>query len=277
MRQTWATFAIACLAIAGFPLTAGFFSKDEILWKTFSSGHTLLYVLAVLTALMTAAYSFRILLLAFHGTSRLPEYARRRLHESPATMTIPLWVLAGGALAAGWLNLPAPFLHFLGIHGEAGVAGSFLAPIVEPAQKILLAHAGEIHAEHGAGLEWGLMSLSILVALAGIGLAVHFCLKVWPNGAARLAERLGILYQISYHRWWWDDFYNVMIAANLRRLAWLADWFDRTIIDGALHGIGAAAGAGSRILRALQNGQVQAYALAILLGVNIIVWLVLWL
>jgi NADH-quinone oxidoreductase subunit L len=190
-------------------------------------------------------------------------------------MTIPLWILAIGAIFAGFLNLPAPFLHLLGIHAEAGMVSTFLAPIVAPAHAVLLAHVGE-HAEHAAALEWGLMGFSVLVALAGIGLAWRFALTTFPEGAAKLARRLGPIYQLSFHRWWWDDIYNVVFAGGLRLVARLATWFDRTIIDGILHAVGGVARLGSSALRGLQNGQVQAYALVVLLGVNIIVWLVLW-
>ena len=275
MPQTFRTFAIACLAIAGIPFFAGFFSKDEILWQTFASGKFCLYAIGILTALMTAAYSFRALFLAFYGESRLSHEASHHLHESPATMTIPLWILAIGAIFAGFLNLPAPFLHILGVHAEAGMVSTFLEPIVAPAHAVLLAHAGE-HAEHAAAVEWGLMGFSVLIALTGIGLAWRFALKTFPEGAEKLARRLGPIYQLSYHRWWWDDAYNVVFAGGLRQLARLATWFDGTIIDGLLHTVGGTARLGSSVLRGLQNGQVQAYALVVLLGVNIIVWLVLW-
>lgn len=276
MRQTWLTFLFACLAIAGFPLTAGFISKDEILTQTFVSGHFWLYAIGVVTALMTAAYSFRALFLTFHGESRMDAHTAAHVHESPWTMTLPLWILGIGALVAGALNLPAPLMHLVGIHAEAGIVGTFLDPIVEPARRIMTIHGAGEHTALGLPKELAIMGFSVLIAFAGIALAFAFCLKAWPGRAERLAERLGPLYRLSYNRWWWDDFYNVAVAANLRKLARAATWFDANIIDGVLHGVGGSARLGSRLLRYFQNGQVQTYALAILLGVNVVVWLVLW-
>ncbi|MCL5269062.1 MAG: NADH-quinone oxidoreductase subunit L [bacterium] len=286
MPKTAVTFFIACLAIAGIPPLAGFFSKDEILWQTFASGRLGLWVLGVVTALMTAIYSFRAYFLTFEGESRLEKahghghgdaHGHGAVHESPATMTIPLILLAVGAVGAGFLNLPP---LFLGGEGKEGVVSTFLEPVLAPAREIIaarahMAAAGEaVH--HGAGLEVGLMLFSIALAVAGLLLARHYALKAWPAAADRAAHRFGSLYQLSYHRWWWDDFYNLAVAGGLRGVARLATWFDRWIIDGILHTIGGLASLGSRALRGLQNGQVQSYALGFLVGVNVVVWLVLW-
>jgi NADH-quinone oxidoreductase subunit L len=276
MPKTAITFLIACAALAGFPLTAGFFSKDEILWRTFASGNGSLYILGLLTALMTAAYSFRAYFMTFEGRSRLPEDAQKHLHESPWTMTLPLIILAVGALVVGFMNLPAPMLHLAGSHADHGLVGSFLEPIVAPAHAVIASHAGHVEHLHGAALEWGLMGLSVLIALGGIALAWYYSLRTWPDGVSRLSDRLGFIYQISFHRWWWDDFYNFFVAGGLRRVARLSVWFDRWIIDGLLHSIAAVASGISFCLRALQNGQVQFYGLMILLGVNLVLMLVLW-
>jgi NADH-quinone oxidoreductase subunit L len=119
------------------------------------------------------------------------------------------------------------------------------------------------------------MIFSTLVATLGIVLAWIFCLKGWPGAARRAAARWGRLYELSFHRWWWDDAYNAVFAGGLRRLAAVATWLDRIVVDGLVHGIGDFGRGLSRELRAAQNGQVQAYALAILLGVNLILLLVL--
>ena len=268
MPQTWATFAIACLAIAGIPPLAGFFSKDAILWTAFSSGMWPLWALGVATALMTACYTFRALFLAFHGECRLDEHTRHHLHESPWTMTLPLWILAAGALAAGALNLT-----------ESGLIGRFLEPIVGHAQQVYAAAHAQV-AENdtygGAKLEHALMGFSVLVAVAGIALAWFFCLRGWPQAAGRAAARFGPLYRLSFYRWWWDDIYNVVIVGGLRRVAAIATWLDRTLIDGVLGGIAEAARSASREIRSAQSGQVQAYALAILFGVNVILFIILF-
>lgn len=274
MPQTWATFALACLAIAGIPPLAGFFSKDEILARVFGSGRWPLYALAVLTALMTAVYSFRALFLTFHGPRRLDPHVAHHVHESPRTMTLPLWILAGGAVVAGLLNLPAPVLHLFGGHAEQGLVSAFLEPVVGPAQQSFTAASHGAHAHLTPALEWSLMGFSVLVALFGVWLAWVGCLA-WPNAAACAAERFRPLYRLSYHRWWWDDFYNAAVAGGLRALAAALAWLDRMLIDGLLGGLAEMARSASRQLRLLQNGQVQAYALWILLGVNLIVLLIL--
>ena len=106
MPTTYRTYVIATLAIAGAPLTAGFFSKDLILWQAFSHGALELWAIGFLTAGMTAFYMFRQLFMVFHGECRASAHAQAHLHESPATMTVPLVILAAGSIFAGWLGAP---------------------------------------------------------------------------------------------------------------------------------------------------------------------------
>jgi NADH-quinone oxidoreductase subunit L len=281
MPKTRMTFLISCISIAGVPLLAGFFSKDEILWQTFASGKMPLYLLGVLTALMTAFYSFRAYFMTFEGTSRLKAHDHGHdahghhgaVHESPWTMTLPLILLAIGAIGAGYLNLPPIFLH-----GQEGTISKFLDPIVEPARVILTAaHPLTEGHEPSHSLEFGLMGLSIVIAFIGIGLAYFIALKNWPRNAEKTARAFGPFYRISFNRWWWDDFYNIAVVGGLHLAAHLATWFDRWIIDGILHSTAWLATQASRIVRGFQNGQVQAYALAILIGVNVIFALVFFL
>jgi NADH-quinone oxidoreductase subunit L len=270
-RTRW-TYLIACCGLAGVPLLAGFFSKDEILWKTFENGHTILWTVGIVTALMTAFYAFRSYFLTFEGECRLDEHTRHHLHESPATMTIPLMILATGTILAGYMNLPPLFLG-----GHEGAIGRFLEPIVEPAHKIAAAHAA--HAAHaGHGVEIGLMGLSVGLVALGIGLAYYLSLKIWPDGAWKLSIKPGLsgLYKWSLNRWYWDEFYTIVVAGGLWVIAWLSVQFDRRVIDGLLHGVGDLARGGSRATAALQSGQVQAYALAILIGANVLVWIMLY-
>src|SRR5512145_1746178 len=152
MPLTFATFFISVLAIAGFPPLAGFFSKDEILWLAFSGHHQVIWFLALCGAGMTAFYMFRQLFLTFYGESRADHHTKEHLHESPSVMTMPLVVLAAGALVAGWIGLPAVF------------GGSQFAHWLEP-----VIAQGEHHGSHAA--EMGLMGLSIAVAAAGVILA----------------------------------------------------------------------------------------------------------
>ncbi len=106
LPTTYRTYVIAALAISGAPLTAGFFSKDLILWQAFSHGRLALWAIGLVTAGMTAFYMFRQLFMVFHGESRAAEAGRAHLHESPPTMTLPLVVLSLGSIFAGWLGAP---------------------------------------------------------------------------------------------------------------------------------------------------------------------------
>ena len=103
---TFSTMAIACVAIAGIPPFAGFFSKDEILFETFAGGHLVLWAVGMITAGMTAFYMFRQLFMVFHGECRADDHAKAHLHESPAVMTWPLIILAVGSIFTGWLGAP---------------------------------------------------------------------------------------------------------------------------------------------------------------------------
>ncbi|HEX2928833.1 MAG TPA: NADH-quinone oxidoreductase subunit L, partial [Candidatus Binatia bacterium] len=106
MPATYWTFVVATLAITGIPFTAGFFSKDLILWQTFIHGATVLWAIGLITAGMTAFYMFRQLFMVFHGECRADDHTKAHLHESPAVMTMPLIVLALGSIFAGWLGAP---------------------------------------------------------------------------------------------------------------------------------------------------------------------------
>ncbi|MEN6626912.1 MAG: NADH-quinone oxidoreductase subunit L [Candidatus Sumerlaeia bacterium] len=265
------TFLIACLSIAGLPPLAGFISKDEILWMTFASGapgSLLLWAIAMISALMTAVYAFRAYFMAFEGRTRLSREKEHRLHESPWTMTVPMVLLAAGAIVAGALNLP-------GVFGEGAWRGvnGLLAPVLEPARRVAEMHAHEMH---NPGLEKALMGLSIVTAVLGVALAWRYALAAWPSGAQTLARRLRPIYRISLNRWWWDDIYMKYVAGGTWFVARAATWIDRWIIDGLLHSVAGAASLASRGVRALQNGQAQAYALILLIGANIVIGIIIW-
>jgi NADH:ubiquinone oxidoreductase subunit 5 (subunit L)/multisubunit Na+/H+ antiporter MnhA subunit len=185
-------------------------------------------------------------------------------------MTIPLIVLAAGTVLAGYLNLPPAFGH-----GALSAMNHFLDPVVAPAHAVAAAHA---HAEHGAHslvLEYGLMVFSTAIVALGIWLASRLALTMYPDRTWKLTVNSALrpLYQLSLNRWWWDDIYNKVVTGGLWVVARISIWFDRWIIDGLLHGVVHSARLGSTMIRTWQNGQVQAYALAILLGVNVLIWM----
>jgi len=264
MPVTWLTYLAATLAISGCPLTAGFFSKDEILWRAVSEGPMLgrvLWAVGLITALMTAVYMFRTLYLTFHGASRVAPEAAEHLHESPSNMTIPLILLAIGSIAAGWVGLP----EWMG----GSKFDHFLEPVTAPARALLAQHAGAASHE-SRQFEWLITGASVAVFVLGWLLARRYFLTGFPARAERAARRWGILYKISAYRWWWDDFYNAVIVRGFMGLSWLAGQFDHYVVDGLVNGTGRTVAAFGEEFRRFQNGRVQYYALGIFLGVNLI-------
>jgi len=269
MPITWITYLIGALAISGCPLTAGFFSKDAILFSVLSAGGVLgwaLWIVGLAAALMTTIYMFRSVFLTFHGESRVEPELRHHLHESPRVMTVPLVILAAGSILAGYIGLPewlgGPAIHH------------FLDPVMAPGRAILAAaHEGAAGAELGAhNLLYEVVSTvaAVAVFLIGLGVAYVVFLRGWPRAAETAAERLGPLYKISYYRWWWDDLYNAVVVRGTMLLAQLIGWFDNTVVDGFVNGTGATVAALGDGLRTLQNGRAQYYAIFILLGVVMI-------
>jgi NADH-quinone oxidoreductase subunit L len=220
MPYTFWTFAISVLAIAGTPLTSGFFSKDEILWLAFSSEHGSrnLWLLGVVGAGMTAFYMFRQFFMVFFGKCRADHHTQEHLHESPKVMTLPLVVLAIGALFAGWIGLPAVF------------GGSQFAHWLEP---VIAAH-GEEHASHA--LELNLMAISIGVAACGFFIAylMYYREALSPAWFAGLAG--GFFYRLFERKYYLDEIYQVVFVNGALLLARLGSLFDQYVIDVIVDG-----------------------------------------
>src|SRR5688572_14655664 len=217
MPLTFVTFFISVLAISGTPGTAGFFSKDEILWLAFSSHHPVIWALAVVGAGMTAFYMFRQLFMVFFGECRADHHTQEHLHESPKVMTLPLVILAGGALLAGWIGLPAVF------------GGSRFAEWLEP----VIAH-GEHHGSHA--LELGLMGISIAVAATGalLGYLMYYRAALSPDRFATLAG--GAFYRLFHNKWYLDEIYQAVFVNGTLLLAQLFSAFDKYVVDGIVNG-----------------------------------------
>jgi NADH-quinone oxidoreductase subunit L len=279
---TYRTFLAGTLAIAGVPLLSGFFSKDEILWKTFSSGHTVLWLVAVVTAFLTATYMFRLLYLAFFGTSRTPAVAdahhghgahggHGHVHDAPPAMAIVLIVLAVGSVAAGWIGIP----HALGGGNqiEAFLEPSFRAP----GEAAGAGHGEAAEAHGGAGTEISLMLVSTLVALAGIGVATIFFLRQ-PERATRLAASAGAVYRMLLNKYYVDELYDAAIVQPIKRTSQMLLWrgVDAGLIDGSVNAVGLVVRGWSAVLRRLQTGSVRAYAMSLFLGVVVILGYYLW-
>jgi NADH-quinone oxidoreductase subunit L len=312
---TYWTFLIGSLAIAGVPGLAGFFSKDEILFRTFASGHTILWVVGIVTSLMTAVYMFRLVFLTFHGERRTGSVAPahpeeeeptahaaahdaghghdadghgghgHHLHDAPRPMAIALVVLAAGSILAGYIGLPAVFG---GSRLETFLEPSFHPPhvqaSVEPgtAEPVGVAATGtpaEREAEHegGTGLELGLMSVSSLMALAGIGIAAFFFLKN-PRASDAVAEQFSGLRTLLMNKYYVDEAYDAAIVQPIRVTSEQVLWkgLDAGGIDGAVNGTAETVGGLSQILRRLQTGSVRAYAASLLFGAVLVFGYYLW-
>jgi NADH-quinone oxidoreductase subunit L len=243
---TYWTFVIGSLALTGFPLTAGFFSKDEILigaWMAGPLGQTL-SVVGLLTAFLTAFYSFRVVFVAFWGPSRVDPHIARKVQEPSRTMTVPLMVLAVLAIATGYFGIP-----------------EFLAPVL-PGPVGAAAHAGPA--------SFAIMALATVMGLGGIALAyVLYVLK--PGLPDRLAEQWRSLYVGSLHKWYVDELYEAgFVRPTIEAANDLWQWIDVRVIDAAVNGVAATVNRWSQALRLIQSGEVQHYALAMALGVVMI-------
>jgi NADH-quinone oxidoreductase subunit L len=277
---TYWTFLIGALAISGVPLLSGFFSKDEILYRTYASGHTLLWIVGLLTSLLTAIYMFRIVFLAFHGPSRsatasqVADHAHdshhgSHLHDAPPAMAIALVVLAVGSVAAGYVGLP-----------QALGGSNRFEKFLEPSFTAAAVRSTPAVPDDGAateGLELGLMAVSTLVAAGGIGLA-FFLFLANPRASDRLASQFPGLHRVLMHKYYVDEVYDAAIVQPIRIVSEDGLWkiLDVRVIDGAVNDVAGTVGSASELLRRLQTGSVRAYAASLFLGVVLILGYYLW-
>jgi NADH-quinone oxidoreductase subunit L len=250
---TYRTFYIGALALAGIPPLAGFFSKDEILFKAFTAGGAgiVFWGVGAVTAFLTAFYIFRLIYSVFHGPSRVEPHAMKHLHESPAVITGPLIVLAVLSVTVGWAGLP--------IHGLNGIE-AVLGPVLSP----------EEHAEPNSALLMPLMLASVVIALAGWMTARYFYLTR-PELPKRLAESFAPLYRLSLNKWYVDELYDRLIVQPTFKIAnglWRV--MDIGMIDGAVNGVASTTRAWADRIRRVQSGQLQHYALLMALGAFVI-------
>ena len=253
MPWTFWTFLVATLAIAGFPPFSGFFSKDEILWQAYASHHGSvgLWLVLWLGALVTSFYMFRLVFLTFFGKPR-DEHLYDHAHESPAVMTIPLAILAVGAAVAGFVGIPSSW-------GFRNLFEEFLEPVV----------GGMPHAHVSHAVELTFVGLSVLVGVVGLVLAWWLYLRSrdLPERIARAYPRL---YDLVYNKYYVDEMYDAIFVRPIRilseRFLWRivdAGWVD----DGMVNGTARFFRRSAQSLRRLQVGDVQAYALAMVVGI----------
>jgi NADH-quinone oxidoreductase subunit L len=270
---TFSTMSAGVFAIAGIPPFAGFFSKDEILYQTFISPNPigkLLWLIGLITAGMTSFYMFRLWFKTFFGELRFDESTHdsahgaehdegqaahsHGIHESPWIMLFPLVVLAILSVIGGWVGVPSA----LGGHNEIE---HFLDPVFTPVTGDTVNLGFPSH-----GLELGLATVSVLVALLGFYIAYIFYYKK-PGTATSLAERFKPLYNLLDHKYWVDEIYANVIVSPLLMLTRITEFlFDQAVVDGS----GAAAGATTRglsgLLRRQISGNIRSYAGWLALG-----------
>jgi NADH-quinone oxidoreductase subunit L len=258
MPITGFTFIIGWLAIAGIPPFAGFWSKDEVLLYAFANNR-LLWLIGVITALLTAYYMTRQVIMVFFGEARWNDHAEENgahgdhtPHESPWTMVAPLVVLAGLSIVGGAMQLPfSKSTHFL---------EHWLEPVV---------HHSEVSiADTWAySNKWLLLVVAILIAVSGVVAAI----AVYSKGKFKIIEP-----KILADAWRYDSAVSAIVGGPGRAAFGGVAAFDAKIVDGAVNGIGTEVRAASGLLRKIQNGLVRSYAFVIGLGaVVLLAWFLL--
>jgi len=253
---TFATMLIGTLAIAGIPGLAGFFSKDEILWQTWSSNggaYRFLWYMAFATAIMTAFYMFRLVYLTFFGEPRMSHEVEHHVHESPKSMTVPLIVLALCSIFAGYLGFPQSLAKVIGIHAQTNRFEHFLEPVFARQAAPALEHAGEGHAvqqaaageHHEGATEYLLMFLSVAAAGFGWWAASRAYSKAGKGYAEPIQTVAPPVYRTLLNKYYVDEAYDYVFtgrrkigavrlgAQGLGSALWK---FDSEVIDGGVNG-----------------------------------------
>jgi NADH-quinone oxidoreductase subunit L len=260
---TYAMMWIGSLALAGVPFFAGYYSKDMVLEVAYAA-HTgvgsYAFVMGLLAAFLTAFYSWRLIILTFHGTPRADHHVMDHVHESPAVMLIPLLVLAAGAVATGFLFYPL----FVGEHQAAFWNGA----IHTAAHNEVLHHAHDVPA-------WVPLAPTV-VGLVGIALA-YALYMVAPGIPGQLAARFNGLYRFLLNKWYFDELYDAVFvrpAQYLARAFWKTG--DARLIDGVPNGAADLAVQAARGAVRIQTGRVANYAFAMIIGLVLFVSLLLY-
>ncbi len=282
------TMWVGSVAIAGIPGFAGFFSKDEILWQTYSSasGSKVLWIIGLATAGMTAFYMWRLMNMTFYGKSHVKPEVAAHIHESPPSMTVPLVALAAGGVFAGWVGVPK--LWNLGESFQAfehWLEPAFASAAIEAAKQ----------GAHDASTEWILMAVSVAIAIIGIVVARYFY-NHKPEIPDTLEKGLKPLHSLLCNKYYVDEIYDFLFVNGLAKgggrvlgafdrnevdgavngAGWLTRfastvsmWFDTWIVDGAVRLGSFTVKLLSYPVCILQTGRVQAYALFVVVGVLI--------
>jgi len=264
MPQTYSTFLIAALAISGIPPLSGFFSKDDILWNTYSNGHFVLWFVGFATAILTAFYMFRLYFLTFEGNERFGH--NKHPHESPKLMTIPLIVLALLSTIGGFIGIPAIFSG-----NKGNLFEMWLEPVFKSANSRLL-----IYGSHSYFEEIILMSVTVL----GVVFAIYFARYVYlknPKIASNISRKFKGFNKLLVNKYFVDEFYDAAVVNPIERMSdrFLWRFTDITVIDGIVNGTASVINYISGKIRRIQTGVTQFYAVIMMLGIVIaLFWII---
>ncbi len=255
IKITFITMLIGTIAISGLPPFSGFFSKDEILAHTYEHSK-ILWLLGMITSMLTAFYMFRLLFLTFYGKFRGTHDQEHHLHESPASMTIPLVVLAALAIVGGALGLP----EFWGME-------NWMSHQLEPV--ILRPNYSTLHHE----TEWMLMGLAVAGALA----IIYFTYLLFMKNGVRPADREDQLkpwQKMIYNKYYVDEMYDAVFLKPIDFMSTAFHKFlDVQFIDAIVNGVGKSVTAIGNTVRLLQNGSIGFYLVGMVMGVVLIILL----
>ena len=268
MPITFITFFVSTLAIAGIFPFSGFFSKDEILWKAFSNPYhgnlnIILWGTGAIAACFTAFYMFRLVFMTFFGECRINPKVKSHLHESPLVITIPLMVLGALATVGGFIGMPKV------MGALPNYLEHWLDPVFELANEFGTKYAHE-GGHHSHALEWGLMGLSIAIAVVGIMIALTMYVK--NTGApARFTATFPALHRAVYNKWYIDELYDFLFVNPCKAFGqFLWKGFDVVVVDGIVNGVANVVMGFSGIFRYMQSGYIYNYAFSMVLGVVVI-------
>jgi NADH-quinone oxidoreductase subunit L len=282
---TYWTFLVGTLAIAGVPLLAGFFSKDQILGAVAGRGNWVLYGMGLATAALTACYMFRALYLTFHGEFRGTHEQEHHLHESPPVMTWPLRVLAVGAVIAGWVGIPAAMTF------EMVDLNSFDHLLHDLLKEL----PGLENPEHHS-LTFELLLIGASIAAAGFGIWLAW--RIWGRrglaGEEAVVARMPAAHRVLENKYYVDEIYDATVIrgfwgtarglfrfdagfidgflvngarnVTVHALSLGSSLFDKYVVDGAVNATGKILDGFSRGFRRLQTGYVANYALVLAIG-----------
>ncbi len=260
MPITCWTFVMGAAAIAGIAPLSGFFSKDEILWHTFHSGHTGLWLIGFIGAGLTAFYMFRLVGLTFFGEPQMSSTKWMKVHESPPSMSSVLLILGFLSVVGGWIGIPEAFGG--GNHLHHWLEGVFGKVVVHE----------EMEVSHAPEIILGVVSVLWALHFAILASVIYAQRKEWPE---KIAGRFHFVYELLLNKYWIDELYDFVIVRPLlfisRNILWgVVDekWIDKY----AVMGTGQMVLFWNRCVTRLQTGIVQQYLFFFVIGVILMVW-----